>query len=576
MTTRGCGCRRSALQSGGLARKSERTGKTDCGCGCGHAARSHRGLVPTLQVAQEPKHRMPVRRTKPNKRSVVEHMRSEATRLERVAKRTLTLSQAGVQVATRSRTRSPRTGRVDLTPPLLQHPQTLQRFPKTVWDITPNKEDQACCPQLVVEHQLSPALALSQRDSAHGRTGLTPVVSISSKALDIDLLDGDAYPQAFGGTCRLRLYREQIGVTELKGLDWFDITIPSCFEPSISKTDAIQALWARSLAPWTTGEFFTEADTALSFISQPSETRRGLFFENGYYRSAVGWAAALSRGHIDVLDKAPDETKKRTACKLEELKERVGRVSISLNPPVDEVERSFLGCGPWNIHLAQDTTGYAFPKVSYPRSNNYRGYAVWPTNRIVFCQGMQMHACLVDYYLWWAWRLYSYGIQQRNETALIRAQLCSRVAMGELAELAYMVVHELGHLTGSSYGHCTDAVQRPAYCCTQYFGYLIRSYLESLEAAMPTRVRFRSELDSAGPSPGVDFAWELREDLAFTKELSGKGSCRIEEGGAGFSGELYRRDMMTPGSTAQFQTLLVGRCFKNKGDTDEKTIQLFD
>ena len=67
---------------------------------------------------------------------------------------------------------------------------------------------------------------------------------------------------------------------------------------------------------------------------------------------------------------------------------------------------------------------------------------------------IKLNAALADYYLYWAHRLYSYALDGSGSSYhYMLGELCAKAAMAEIAEIAALLAHEVGHLFGSSY-HC--------------------------------------------------------------------------------------------------------------------------
>jgi len=120
-------------------------------------------------------------------------------------------------------------------------------------------------------------------------------------------------------------------------------------------------------------------------------------------------------------------------------------------------------------------------------------------------------AAVADFYLWWAHRLYSYALDgSGTRLHLLMAWWCAQLAMAEVVTLAGLLVHELGHLTGS-WWHCgtqevtgwtvgadgrleAELEDVPLYCC-QYLSDLIFSTRVRAELGLP-----KAQMQIHGPS----------------------------------------------------------------------------
>lgn len=105
-------------------------------------------------------------------------------------------------------------------------------------------------------------------------------------------------------------------------------------------------------------------------------------------------------------------------------------------------------------------------------------------------EAYRINAAVADFYLWWAHRLYSYALDGGGGWLhLAMAWWCAQLAMAEIVSMCEMLVHEWGHLTGSSY-HCgpgagsAEGTNSPKSCC-QYLSQVIFATRVSAEMGLP-------------------------------------------------------------------------------------------
>ncbi len=111
--------------------------------------------------------------------------------------------------------------------------------------------------------------------------------------------------------------------------------------------------------------------------------------------------------------------------------------------PVVDIDVSFEWCG---FGPDCDTISIDF-EASF--------LAMTPGDTIYLCDYLKMQAALADYYFWWAHRLHSYARVEGKATLTdyLVGMYCARCALSEIVEIAALIVHEFGHITGSKF-HC--------------------------------------------------------------------------------------------------------------------------
>ena len=246
---------------------------------------------------------------------------------------------------------------------------------------------------------------------------------------------------------QMHLLRDQT-VLNLGRYADFDLIahVPRDFEPTLER----DAMLSAYLGPWLDVHTLSFDDAEANVKKWKQGEPEGLFWtgEGGYLVRAWLWAIVTTHSFAHLVDDITDATRYAPV----DYREMVEQGKLSL--------RFILGSGtPGYIEHNADGRIVSHNPDNHPLAWTYFGQIRIKANTRLWPQ-------LADYYMWWAWRLYAWAREgDGGYLEEFMGLCCARAAMAEIAQMATLIVHEVGHLKGSSY-HCHSGVG--FFDCSQY------------------------------------------------------------------------------------------------------------